>query len=105
MDMGFQGSIAIGGAFPLATVCRNGSLVPTAPSAAPNYSIYPPGFSSATASGSLGSSDTDSKTRFRTGSVTASAGNGFASGTLYTVVYTYAISSTNYTNTATFLVT
>ena len=105
MDMGFQGSIALSGAFPLATICRNGSLVPTAPDSAPAYSIYPPGCASATASGSLGASDTDSKTGFRSGSVTASAGNGFSSGTLYTVVYTYAISSTTYTNTATFLVT
>ncbi len=87
---------------PLAIQCRNGSLQVVSPTAAPTYSIYPSGFGSATATGSLSASDTDSKTGFRTGSETITAS--FTVGELYTVIFEYAEGGNNRAAIGTFQV-
>lgn len=89
---------------PLGLICKNGSQVPTTPDAAPTYAIYGPVWEEALKTGSLGSSDKDSVTGFRTGTYTVSANDGFATGKCYTIVYEYELSSTEYKTTATFMV-
>ena len=91
LDIGFIGYVSVGGTLPLAIQCRNGSQIVTAPTAAPTYSIYPSGFGSTVSTGSLGSSDTDSKTGFRTGSQAISVS--YSAGELYTIIFEYAESS------------
>ena len=89
-DLGFIGHVESGGTLPLAVQCRNSSGVPTAPDSAPSYSVYGPSFGSAIATGSLGSSDQDSKTGFRTGSLSISGS--YSAGNTYTILYEYQIS-------------
>jgi len=94
-ELGFLGFVELGGTLRLAVQCRNGSLVVTAPDAAPAWSVY--GTSDTPVqTGTLGASDADSKTGFRTGNVVCSTGNGFAVGQRYVVRVSYAISSTQY---------
>ena len=90
-DLGFLGSIDLEGTLRLALQCRSSSI-PTSPDASPSWAIYG---SSDTAllTGSLGASDADSKTGFRTGDAAITAANGFASGNRYTIRFAYAISS------------
>ena len=91
---GFIGFYAVGDSLAMYILCRNGSLVPTAPDAAPAYYIYDSSGNLVTNS-TLSASDHNSKTGFRRGAVTLSSGTGFAVGR-YTVLYTYAISATSY---------
>jgi len=91
---GFIGLYSVGDTLGMYILCRNGSLVPTGPDAAPAYYIYDSSGNLVTNS-TLSASDHNSKTGFRRGSVVVSSANGFAVGR-YTILYTYAISSTNY---------
>ena len=91
LDIGFIGYVSVGGTLPLAIQCRNGSQVATAPSAAPSYSVYPSGFGSTMATGNLGGPDTDSKTGFRTGSLSIS--NSYSAGQMYTIIFQYSESN------------
>lgn len=75
--------------------CRNGSLVATAPDAAPTFSMYTTD-DTAKLTGSLGAADADSKTGFRTGDAAITAANGFAVGDRVTVRFFYEISTTDY---------
>lgn len=91
-ELGYLGSPAIEATFPLALQCRNSSGTPTAPDAAPTYIILNAA-GTTIASGSLGSSDTASKTGLRIGTVSLAAASGFASGSDYTIVFSYLISA------------
>lgn len=104
MNGQFLGFIALSETLRLWVQCRNGSNVDTAPTSAPTYSVYA-GDDTAITTGSLGASDADSKTGFRTGNLVCSAGNGFASGVLYRVRIAYAISGSNYSVVHSFYVT
>ena len=96
MDPGFAGFYSLADTVPIMVLCRNGSYVPTAPDAAPSFTVYDSSGSVVSAvTGSLGAADHNSKTGLRRGSFVASAGNGFALGK-YTILVQYAISSTNY---------
>lgn len=91
-DVGYMGQVQLGDTLRLALQCRNGSDVPTAPDAAPTWSMYHDD-DTALLTGSLGSSDADSKTGLRTGDAAITQGNGFASGQRIIVRFAYAISS------------
>ena len=91
LDIGFIGYISVGGTLPLAIQCRDSEQAISSPSSAPTFSVYPNGFDSATATGSLGATDTDSKAGFRTGSLSIS--NSFVSGELYTIIFEYTTGS------------
>jgi len=94
-ELGFLGFVELGATLRLALQCRNGSQVITAPAAAPAWSVY--GTSDTPViTGTLGASDADSKTGFRTGNLVCSSGNGFAAGQRYTIRLSYEISSTAY---------
>lgn len=56
-DIGFIGFIDLDDTLPVAIQCRNSSGVVSAPSSAPTYTVYPPGFSAYIATGSLDSSE------------------------------------------------
>ncbi len=88
-DVGYIGPVTLGSTVRLALQCRNGSGVATAPSSAPTWSVYETS-DSAVLTGSLGSSDADSKTGFRTGNLAATAGNGFAAGGRYVIRFAYS---------------
>ena len=101
MDLGFLGFVTLGDTLRLALQCRNSSDVPTAPDAAPTWAIYGDSDTSLL-TGSLGASDADSKTGFRTGDAAITSGNGFVSGGRYTIRFAYAISSSARAAVATF---
>ncbi len=103
MNGQFLGFLDLGDTLRLWVQCRNASSVDTAPTSAPTYSIYA-GSDTAIITGSLGSSDADSKTGFRTGDLVCSGANGFASGVLYRARISYAISGSNYSVVHTFFV-
>jgi hypothetical protein len=90
-DLGYIGQIALGGTLRLALQCRSSS-VPTSPDSAPSWAIYGDD-DTALLTGSLGGSDADSKTGFRTGDAAITSGNGFASGQRYIARFAYAVSS------------
>jgi hypothetical protein len=103
-DIGYIGDVALSGTILIPVVCRNGSDVPTAPDAAPTYTVYgPDGSQVGTQTGSM-TLTPGSKTGFRGVVLTASAANGYASGSTYTVHIDYDISSTNYAVIAAFAV-
>lgn len=105
IDLGFLGSVDLGDTLRLHLPCRNTSDVPTTPTGSPAFSIYGPSSDTALLTGSLGASDADSKTGYRTGDAEITSGNGFASGQLCRVLFTFVISSVTYNATATFQVT
>lgn len=90
---GFMGFFSIDDTLRLDLQCLNGSLVASAPDSAPSWAIYDNADDSAVQTGSLGSSDADSKTGYRTGTVELSTANGFASGGYYRIRYAYAVTS------------
>lgn len=103
-DIGFLGSIDLEGTLRLPIQCRNGSGVATTPSSAPTWATYGTTDSSVD-TGSLGSSDADSKTGFRTGNAEITAANGYAAGSRYIVRIEYVISGTTYAGIGFFQVT
>lgn len=103
-DIGFIGFIDLDATLPVAIQCRDSSGVPTSPSAAPTYTVYPPGFAEFIATGSLDASDKDSKSGFRTGSIAATSATGYESNRLYTVIYEYSAGSQNRAAIGTFMV-
>lgn len=103
MHLGFLGYVTLEDTLRLALQCVNGSLVASAPDAAPTWSIYTTS-DTAVKTGSLGSSDADSKTGFRTGDAAITAANGFASGDRCIVRFAWAVSATSYAATAEFCV-
>lgn len=94
-DLGFLGYIALGDTLRLGLQCRNGSLVCTAPDAAPTWAMYTDSDTSLL-TGTLGAADADSKVGFRTGDAAITSGNGFAVGDRVTVRFFYEISTTDY---------
>lgn len=83
--------------FQLWVQVRTTSNVAASPDSAPTYAIYAEGSSSPLLSGSFASSDTNSKTGFRTtASLSITSGNLFASGGRYVVKRQFIISSTTY---------
>lgn len=104
-DIGFIGFIDLDDTLPVAIQCRNSSGVVKSPSSAPTYTVYPPGFSVYIATGSLGSSDRDSKRGFRTGSIAATSSTGYETNKLYTVIYEYTTDSQDRAAIGTFMVT
>ena len=104
-DIGFIGFIDLDDTLPVAIQCRNSSGVVKAPSSAPTYTVYPPGFSAHIATGSLDASDKDSKVGFRTGSIAATSSTGYETNKLYTVIYEYTADSQDRAATGTFMVT
>lgn len=103
-DIGDMGQIDLGETLRLPVQCRNGSGVVTAPDSAPSWSMYTTD-DTAKLTGSLGASDADSKTGFRTGDADITAANGFAAGDRVIVRISYAISSTEYASVGFFRVT
>lgn len=91
-EIGYIGPINLGDTPRLFLQCRDGSDAPIAPDAAPSWAIYGTTESSVL-TGSLGSSDADSKTGWRSGTAEMTAGNGFAADTLYHIRFAYAHSS------------
>jgi hypothetical protein len=104
-DIGFIGFIDLDDTLPVAIQCRNEAGVVTAPSSAPTYTVYPPGFSEYIATGSLDASDKDSKVGFRTGTIAATSSTGYETNKLYTVIYEYVAGSQNRASIGTFMVT
>lgn len=90
--LGSIGQYALEGTIPLLCPCANSSGVPTAPDAAPTWKVLN-STGTSIANGTLSSSDSASLTGVRTGTTTAAAASGFASGSNYYIVYSYAISS------------
>lgn len=86
---------AFGGTGYVRVICRNGSWVPTAPDAAPTYSVYVNGDTTAILTGNM-TGPIDSKTGYYQVSLTLSGGNGFAAGQTARVLVEYEISSTGY---------
>lgn len=103
-DIGDIGHIELGETLRLPIQCRNGSGVVTAPDSAPTWSMYTTS-DTAVLTGSLGASDADSKTGFRTGDAAITAANGFASGNRVIVRIAYAISGTDFAGLGYFRVT
>lgn len=98
----FWGIIALGDTLYGPLVTRNGSLVPTAPTAAPTFTIYAADMSGSLQTGTSANLDSLTGVYYITQAVTS--GNGFAAGKIYTCVATYAISGTTYRQTHTFQV-
>lgn len=103
LDIGFIGHVASGGSLPLAIQCRDSEFKPASPTAAPSYTIYPDGFSSSIATGSLSDSNTDGKTGFRTGSLEVGSAT-YSAGELYTILYEYTAGGQARSVIGTFLV-
>jgi hypothetical protein len=103
LDIGFIGHVATGGSLPLAIQCRDSEFRPASPTNVPAFTIYPDGFSSWVASGSLGASDTGGKVGFRTASLTISTAT-YSAGELYTVLFEYRAGGQSRTAIGTFLV-
>ncbi len=93
---GFMGSFDIDLTLRMSLQCINGSLVAVAPTAAPTWAIYDNADDVSVQTGALASSDSDSKTGYRAGTVELSTANGFASGGEYRVRFAYANSGSNY---------
>lgn len=101
----FLGFVSLGSTLVGHIVTKNSSGVPTNSDAAPTLRTYGP-------SGNVGSASNVTATALDHANVTglysytftASAANGFASGTTYTMVAQYAISSTNQGDVFTFVV-
>ena len=96
-DMGSLPPIALGTTVTLSLQCRAAATaIPTAPDAAPTWSIYecaPSGSDTAKLTGTLSASNADSKTGLRRGTAAITSGNGFAAGGVYVILYEYEISS------------
>lgn len=97
---GLIGHVNLEGTIPLQVRCANSSGVPTAPDAAPTYKILN-GAGTALTTGTLSSTDAASLTGARSGTATAAAASGFASGNIYYIHYDYAISTQARAATAT----
>lgn len=95
-ELGWLGSPALEATFALALQCRNSSGTPTAPDAAPTWIILNSA-GTTILTGSLGSTDTASKTGLRIGTAALTAANGFASGSDYTIVFSYLIAAASRT--------
>lgn len=93
-DLGYLGSPALEAVFGLALQCRNSSGTPTAPDSTPTWIILNSA-GTQILNGSLSSSDTASKTGLRTGTATLAAANGFASGSSYSIIFSYLISASS----------
>ena len=93
---GFMGSFDIDLTLRLSLQCINGTLVASAPTAAPTWAIYDNADDVSVQTGSLGSSDSDSKTGYRAGTVALTTANGFASGGEYRIRFTYAVSGVTF---------
>lgn len=76
-------------AFPLAIQGVDGDGIEATVTGSPTWALYAPGFGAAIGTGTLGSSDTDSKTGFRTGSIDFTAISGLAAGDLATIRCSY----------------
>lgn len=86
--------------------CTDNNRHPQTPDAAPTWRIYAAGTAAALLTGTAPSSDQDSQTGWRpTSNVSITAGNNFASGNVYFIRVSYAISAVTYTDTSTFAVT
>lgn len=103
LDIGFIGHVAAGGSLPLAIQCRDSEFKITHPVSAPSYTVYPDGFSSSIATGSLGASNTDGKAGFRTGSLEVATAT-YSAGELYTILFEYTASGQARSVIGTFLV-
>ena len=102
--LGLIGQFALEATIPLLCPCANSSGVPTAPDAAPTWKIVGSA-GTALANGTLSSTDSAGLTGVRTGTTTAAAASGLASGNVYYIVYSYAIAAQARSVTATFFVT
>jgi len=103
LDIGFIGHVAAGGSLPLAIQCRDSEFKPASPTNTPAYTVYPDGFSSSIASGSLSASNTGGKVGFRTGSLGISTST-YSAGELYTILFEYRAGGQERTVIGTFLV-
>ena len=90
--LGIIGEYALEDTIGLCCPCVNSSGVPTAPDAAPTWKILNSA-GTAIANGTLSSTDSAGLTGVRSGTTTAAAASGFASGGEYDVVFSYAISA------------
>ena len=90
--LGNIGAVNLEDTIPLVCPCANSSGVPTAPDAAPTWKILNSAGTSI-ANGTLSSTDSASLTGVRTGTTTAAAASGFASGGVYAIVFSYAVSA------------
>lgn len=90
--LGLIGHVALEGTIALFCPCANSSGVPTAPDAAPTWRILNAAGTSI-ANGTLSSTDSASLTGVRSGTTTAAAASGFASGSYYPIIFNYAVSS------------
>ena len=102
VNLGFIGFVELEGTLPLFLQCLSSST-PTAPDSAPLYTLYLPDGTVA-ATGSLGSSNHDSKVGLRIGSATIGAASGFEAGQTCSGLFSYAISSSAKTCQFTFKV-
>jgi hypothetical protein len=101
----YIGPVALGGTLPLAVICRNGSGVPSAPTGTPSFAVYgPDDLTTPLATGTLSASDQDSKTGYRTGSLSVASASGFEAGDQCVVLVEYVVSAVNYTDTLRFSV-
>ena len=86
----------------------NGSKTPTSPDAAAAYRIYGPTATTCLLNGSFSGTEIDHSNApwfFLASGVAVTSGNGFASGNTYTIRTQWAISSTNFCNQQTLVVT
>ena len=93
---GNMGSFDIDLTLQLDLQCINGTLVASDPTAAPTWAIYDNADDVSVQTGALGSSNADSKTGYRTGTVALTTANGFATGGEYRIRFTYAVTGTTY---------
>ena len=103
LDIGFVGHVAAGGSLPLAIQCRDSEFTPASPIAAPSYFIYPDGFATYVATGSLSATDTGAQTGFRTGSLDVDTAT-YSAGELYTIFVRYTAGGKARSVIGTFLV-
>ena len=104
-DMGFLNAVEVGGTILIPVICRNASDVPSEPDAALTYTVYgPDGAQVGTQTGTM-TLTPGSKTGLRAVVLTASAGNGYASGSGYAVHISYDVSAAAFAVLAMFKVT
>ena len=89
----YYGVVELGSAIPVRVQCADSSDAPQAPDSAPTFTVYDSANAAMSAYTGTSSSQINSKTGFYGGSVTASLGNGFASGSVYTVLWEWTVSS------------
>lgn len=103
MPPSFVGFFDFDGTAYLRVVTRNGSLVPSAPGAAPTYKVYINNGTDEILAGSFTGPD-DSETGFYQLSLTLSGANGFAAGQTVFVLVEWTVSGTAYAEVQVFRV-